>query len=214
MRITMVQLFRGCLIASIAHAIMTNVYPELAYEQSWDGTNYSIQNAAGLRGTITFENEYCIGAIRNDNSAFAGNEKHIDNITRCFPPEIVKKAYSETLQYLLVERNGVPVPSATSMFWANSTMFYFHEENVCNMKEDLKLLDKILLPERLSLSAWKEYYAMSPLSVRLLKQLYRIKAKSLFTELTLDREQLWLLPGNNINSECIESLRELKIYVP
>ena len=68
MNITKTVIFKGSLIASISHAIMTNVYPEFSYEQSWDGANCFIQDSSGIRGTITFETDYCVGAIRNENS--------------------------------------------------------------------------------------------------------------------------------------------------
>lgn len=56
-------LYKGCLTASIAHAIMTDVYPELSYEQSWDGGDHSLQDTAGMRGTLSFSDGICVGAV-------------------------------------------------------------------------------------------------------------------------------------------------------
>ena len=70
MDITRNNLFIGSLIASITHAIMTNVYPDLSYEQSWESNHYSIQNSQGLRGTISFEQEYCWPQIRASHAFF------------------------------------------------------------------------------------------------------------------------------------------------
>jgi hypothetical protein len=36
------NIWNGCILASIAHAIMVAQYPELSYEHSWDGENYNI----------------------------------------------------------------------------------------------------------------------------------------------------------------------------
>ena len=52
------DLYKGCMLAAIAHAIMTAYYPEGANEHSWDEMNYSVQDSAGTRGTITFCNIY------------------------------------------------------------------------------------------------------------------------------------------------------------
>ncbi|MEK4700189.1 hypothetical protein MKX47_11380 [Solibacillus sp. FSL R7-0668] len=61
------NLWSGCILASVAHAIMVAHYPELSYEHSWDGDNYSVVDDSGGRGTITFKDNYFVGAFRNDN---------------------------------------------------------------------------------------------------------------------------------------------------
>src|SRR5690348_9136227 len=62
------NLWEGCILASIAHAIMVAHYPELSNEQSWDDINYNIQDSSGARGTITFHPNYYAGAFRNEFS--------------------------------------------------------------------------------------------------------------------------------------------------
>lgn len=212
MNTTRTEMFRGCLIASISHAIMTNIYPDLSYEQSWDGVNYSIQNTAGLRGTITFDMDYCVGAIRNERSDLIFDNKFIQRITRKFPLEIIDKAYEETLQYLLVEREGIAVPCVTSMFWADASTIHYQEENVDNLKNDLILFSKILLPEDAAISEWKAYYDMDSSAISLLRHLYHKKIKCFAAKIELNREQKSLIPGDVINRECIEALKELNIY--
>ncbi|NQM54640.1 hypothetical protein HO404_02185 [Streptococcus suis] len=61
-------LYEGCYLASISCAVMSAKFPELSFEHSWDGTNYSVQDGFGSRGTITFQNTFCVGAFRSDNS--------------------------------------------------------------------------------------------------------------------------------------------------
>ena len=213
MNTTKPKIFRGCLIASISHAIMTNVYPELSYEQSWDGTNYSMQNTAGSRGTITFDREFCIGAIRNDASNPTVDKEFIRSITKSFPLKIVEKAYEDTLQYLLVENGRENVPCVTSMFWADDAGFYCQKENADAVKKDLILFSKILLPEEAAIDAWKEYYDMDSNTVSLLKTLYRKKEKDFASKIVLSEVQKGFIPGNVIRSECIESLKELNIFL-
>jgi hypothetical protein len=48
------SLWRGSLLASIAHAVFVARAPFLAYSQSWDGRNYSLQDSTGSYGTTAF----------------------------------------------------------------------------------------------------------------------------------------------------------------
>lgn len=213
MNITKTDILEGSLISSIAHAIMTNVYPDLAYEQSWDGKNFSIQNSSGLRGTITFEFDYCIGAIRNDNTNIVVNNSSINEYMKCFPANIFHKAYEETLQYLLLERNGNIAPYVTSMFWADDFHIYFDKSCIDNLKEDFILLKNIIQPKEIAIAEWKAYYDMSSNAIELLTNLYEIKVLDFDSEIVLDEKQKQLIPGDFINYECVESLKELNILL-
>jgi PIN domain nuclease of toxin-antitoxin system len=63
-----VQLWRGALLTTIAHAMWVTQYPELAYEVSWDGLFYSRQNTQGTYGTIAFVKNGLVGVFRDDRS--------------------------------------------------------------------------------------------------------------------------------------------------
>lgn len=39
------QLYKGCLLAAITHAVTVGEYSELNYEDSWDGFNYCMNNS-------------------------------------------------------------------------------------------------------------------------------------------------------------------------
>lgn len=212
MTITNKIIFRGCLIASISHAIMTNMYPDLAYEQSWDGKNYSIQDSANIRGTITFEKEYCVGAIRNELSRTAGNINNADKIMHSFPAKIIATARQETLQYLLNENNGKVFPDITSVFWADSESLHCEQNSVSILKEDFNLLSRIVLPQEDAFKAWQEYYEMNEKTVELIKTIVAEKEKSFDKKLFLSEEHKKYIPGNGLCIECIESLNELNIF--
>lgn len=42
------ELYQGCMFAAIIHAVLVGEYPELNYEHSWDGINYSM-NATPIK---------------------------------------------------------------------------------------------------------------------------------------------------------------------
>lgn len=213
MYVTKTDLYRGCLIASISHAIMTNVYPELSYEQSWDGVNYSIQNSAGLRGTITFENDFCVGAVQNERSGRMVGGEAIEEYMRSFPLNVVQKAYGETFQYLLLERNGVVAPYVTSIFWADLTALHYEEKLIDSLKEDFALFENIVLPEKTVIEKWKEYYDMDSKAVELMDMLYQLKAKDFLSTIELSEKQKKLIPGTYMNNQCVEALKELNIVL-
>lgn len=213
MNITKDNIFRGCLFASIAHAVMTNIYPEFSYEQSWDGLNYSIQNSSGLRGTITFENDYCVGAVRNDELSYIVGENCIREYMDSFPLNVANKATEEALQYLLLEYGGIVGPCITSVFWADSTTIHYDESCSDNIQKDFTLFDFLFQPEEKMLDFWAEYYDMDSNTVELINDLYLMKEKDFFSEIKLSEEQKMLIPGCFINDECIESLKELNIFI-
>ncbi len=211
MQVTKTDIYSGCLMASIFHAIMTNVYPELFHEQSWDGANYSIQNSSGMRGTITFEKDFCVGAIRNEMSSSIVGGESIQKCMRNFPKNVVCKAYEETLQYLLIEKKGIVAPYVTSVFWADYNTLYYEEKYIGNIKEDFALLENIVLPPKMALEKWKEYYDMDSKVIELVDILYQRKMKDFTSIIELKENQRKLIPGTCINSQCIEALKDLNI---
>ncbi len=213
MIVTKEIVLKGCLIASLSHAIMTNIYPEFSYEQSWDGINYSIQDSQGLRGTITFVDDYCVGAIRNEIAVNFDKANFATEIFRFFPQKIIDVAEQETLQYLLIRKNGSVFPFATSVFWADNNGFHFVEENLKYLQQDITLFRKIFLTTDDAVKEWQLYYDMDNNAVKLLKYLFSEKVKSLNQKIVLDETKIKLIPGNEILSECIDSLRELNIIL-
>ena len=212
MIVTKDVLFSGCLVASIAHAIMTNVYPELSYEQSWDGMNYSIQDSSGLRGTISFTTDYCVGAVRNDRGIlFIGEETRL--LMKGFPDAVLQKAKTDTLDYLLLEKHGVIQPCITSMFWADHNTIRYNREFAETFKADFKLFENMIMPKNEAIAKWRSYYGMDSNAINLLESLYSSKEGAFFERIILSKEQMSLIPHSNINMECIESLQELNIHI-
>ncbi|OUB16011.1 hypothetical protein BK708_24175 [Bacillus thuringiensis serovar yunnanensis] len=62
------QLWKGCVLNSIAHAINVAHCPDFSHESSWDGFNYNMQDSQGRQGTITFHPNYTIVCLQDVNS--------------------------------------------------------------------------------------------------------------------------------------------------
>ena len=113
-------LWEGCMLASIAHAIMTAHYPEFENEQSWDGINYSVQDSGGTRGTITFHPQYIAAAFRNERSSRLSAKEGFKEAASYFEGAggaILRLAEEEALQYLLDDVNGKTLRLITAAFW-------------------------------------------------------------------------------------------------
>jgi hypothetical protein len=52
-------------------------YSEVSNEHSWDGMNYSVQDSAGTRGTITFRQDCYIETFRFNNSERFGERNKL-----------------------------------------------------------------------------------------------------------------------------------------
>ena len=205
------QIFSGCLFSSIAHAIMTNKYPLLSYEQSWDHDNYSVKNEL-IEFTIFFNAEYCVGAIRNNKSILAYGEE-INRLVDDFPKDSKKFLVEEVLQYLLEYKDNEIVPVISSVFYCDNKRLHFTSVNNSIIDEDIQNFLLYCSPVKKLQDYWKQYYDMTDDNIRLLILLYENKMKSLKNSIHLTQSQKDLIPGDIIREECIESMKELNIYM-
>lgn len=207
------KLFNGCLISSISHAIMTNVYPDLAFEQSWDNNNFSIRSCEGIRGTITFLENKCVGAIRNENrKVWYGFDDILERIKH-FPEELVNLAKTETLLYLLDNDGDRVAPAVTSMFYCDSNSLRWASNNSHTFSEDFHIFTPCCLNHHEAIAHWVDYYDMDQHAIELLNYLLNVKAICPQKRIFLHSYLVQLIPGSSINKECLESLSELDIYV-
>ncbi len=210
-RITSAKLFRGCMISSIAHAIMMNVYPEFAYEQSWDGHCFSMQDGSGARGTISFYKNLCVGAIRNEKSFLYYNNDIEQKLMSKWSETVKTLARKDALQYVLDEQDGIVQPVVSTMFWAGKCRCSI--ANSKNCKDDWELFYPLLLSKSKAIAYWGEYYEMDSSSIRLLCELVNLKGNDLYKQIHLNDEQIKLLPSSCILKECIDSFQEIGIYM-
>lgn len=205
------DLYKGCMLAAIAHAIMTACYPEGANEHSWDEMNYSVQDSAGTRGTITFCDNYCVGAFRDDSI------RPIEDIEEYFkyaPDTLKNLAKEEALQYLLDDVNGKTAPSITTAFWAMNDEFFSIDEFDEFMEKGGFLLENHIMSLDDAIEAWKEYYDMTEEQCNLLKKLYDKKIKYPSQKLVLTKEEMEAINSNDEEGmeESEISFNEIGIY--
>lgn len=212
------QLFKGCILASIAHAIMVAHYPELSHEHSWDGMNYNLQDSAGIRGTITFTPKFCAAAFRNDHSERINSGGDIKEAIAYFtgaPEEVIKLAEEETLEYLLGDVGGKTIPLITTGFWGIGEDLFTIDTYDEMLKNGGSILERQVLPINQGITAWKEYYAMSSKQTKLLTHIYERKIIDPQKELILTRDEIKLIGTNDKAGlkESMDSFREMSIIL-
>ena len=205
----MEQLWQGCILASIAHAIMVAHYPELSNEHSWDGINYNIQDSEGARGTITFNSKYCVGAFRNDNS---DRIKTINNVKQArdyfvvAPKEVVNLAENEALKYLLENVDGKAVPIITTAFWGVEENIFTIDSTEDMYNNGAFLLERQLMDLDSSIESWAEYYDMSLQQRDLLKIIFKKKINEKAGDIILSEDEI-----QQIGTSDIKGLEESRI---
>lgn len=212
------ELWKGCMLVSIAHAIMVAHYPELANENSWDGINYSVQDSAGTRGTITFHPEFCVGAFRNDHSdriELVGNKEHAKEYFIGAPKSVIEIAEEETLQYLLDDVNNEVYPVITTAFWGNDEGF-FTIDSLDDMYDNGGFILEIQTMDiESSIEALIEDYEMTENQVKLLKKIFNKKINENHSQIILSKEDIKLIELDSPEglAESKESFSEINIIL-
>lgn len=211
----------GAMLASIAHAIFTCRCPNLSYEQSWDGYNYSVQDSAGSRGTISFVEAGFVAAFFLDESGRNPFRSRViyspDDLFAGIPDELRRLAEEETLQYLLEDFDGRSVPLATAAFWGDgsSRLICSADPWDVTLAHGAHLVDRQLLDMESALASWTTEFELHPWEVTLVRKLYDRRAVGKVRSITVDLTDRELLKrsaaGDEGWKECRESLAEVGI---
>jgi hypothetical protein len=207
------SLWDGCILASIAHAIMVAHYPELSYEHSWDGINYSVVDSSGGRGTITFNNKYCVGAFRNENVNRTEFSTAIDFFKEA-PQEVLELAKNETLEYLLEEgEDGMSIPSITTAFWGDADNIISIDNIVRLIQYGGYLLERQLMEYEAAVESWRDYYEMTNVQIDLLESIYARKIKRPDAKIILTKREIEMIGTDDPEglSESNTSFEEIGI---
>ncbi len=217
------QLWEGCVQGSVAHAIFTARAPDFSFTHSWSENNYSVNNASGCRGTISFQitnGISFVGAFFDENSnknpfkngGFICTDELFSNL----PRSLAKLGRNETLEFLLQVWEGKTVPIITSLFWGNETKtecFGGHEDFLQNGG---RIVCKEMFPPSDSLELWCEEFELSDVELHHVKNLFsRRMTTNKDAEVYLTPEELKFLEEISVGDEgfslCLESLEELRI---
>lgn len=204
------KLYQGCMFAAIIHAVLVGEYPELNYEHSWDGFNYSMNNSQGCRATLTFHPQYVI-AVFQDRQKINLNKNVYDYLNN-MPADILKIAEEESLQYVLQDINGEVRPVITAAFWGTWDELFSNQDWSGILDNGGYIIENQLLSHQNSLMRWDDYYGLDDGQMNLVESLFERKIIKAETDIYLNAEEVKNLHGEI--EECVESLRELNIFLP
>lgn len=210
------KLKKGCILASVVHAIMLSKYPELSNEYSWDNMNYSVQDSMGTKTTITFLDNKVVAAFQKYQSIDSLNyNKHsIEKIFKYADQSIINIAETETLSYLLEDLDGTVLPYISTAFWYQDKSVFSNDNYENLIEKGMDIIEIQLLDIENGLKAWEDYYEMNEIEINLSKRLFN-KRISHDKKIILTKEEtdiLFELAGENID-ECEESLNEISMYL-
>lgn len=213
----------GCVLASIAHAISNARFPSMSYEQSWDGSNYNIQDSAGSRATIAFDAMRFVGIAFYRNSTrnpwLSNNVTDVDYLLQGMPSDMTYLARVEALQYLLQEYDGKAIPMATAAFWGDGMEPHVRAAEPWDsaVAHGLCLLRRQLLSMEEGLREWSTENDFSDAESSLLRNLYARKLRAGRQEvyLTMSESELvqTIATDEEGLEECRKSLAEIGIHL-
>lgn len=207
-------LYEGCYLAGISCAVMSAKFPELSFEHCWDGINYSVQDGFGSRGTVTFQDNFCVCAFRSDNSERLSKFYPYTHYFENCPSRILRLAEEEVLQYLLDENNGVILPVITACFWSNGNKLESNDswDDIFSNGGD------ILIPQlssfEIGLEHWKNYYEMDLEELNLVVRIFKERVANPNRDIRLvDDVEILARYGLEGLSEAKQLLESMRIYL-
>ena len=205
------RLWRGTVLATVAHAIGVAANPLFSYELSWDGINYSRQNSQGTRGTVTFAQGATVAVFRDESSVRipgrSSNEYDLNWFFRGMPEDLMLLAHREALQYMLDEYEGKESPTITAAFWGDTNILTSAEPWAEVFSHGAHLLRTELTEVEAAMSEWAGYHDMSEVQSDLLRALYTRRIQELDLEIVIGKQEYAVLTSEG--ADGIEESREL-----
>lgn len=190
---------------------MTNRYPEFAYEQSWTAGCFSTIRDSCIRGTVTFCDGFCVGAVRNDRKRSVAGRRIPKAMLKGFPPAAAETLQQKTFPFLLLKGVFRPRPVISGAFWCDRDGVRFSPGAEADFAE--------LFPGLFSLQRavdWcRDIFELdedSPV-LKLAASLTRRKLEDPAAPILLTAEERACIPGEDICPECAESLAELRVFL-
>jgi hypothetical protein len=206
-----VQLYSGCLLASIAHAVHVCQNPDFSYTKSWEGSNYSVQDSMGTFGTISFTEHGCLGAFRDESCSrdpYSNPERYDIEVYLGGMPEGVRAdCEAITLTYLLDDLGNTTQPVITTAFWEENGELKSNDiwEDIVAYGGHAIRIE--CLPIEEAIREWETEYALSHALVELTANVYAKKIASAGGSVTLTEAEYQTLLASSVPPEGIVESR-------
>ena len=182
------QFRQGAYLWTIAHAIWIARNPLLAYEVSWDGDVFLLNNSMGARGAIRFGEPFVavFSDVKSRRNPY--RTQHDYTWQSCFkraPDVVFDVAFSDPLQYMLDDYEGEATPIITTAIWSDNGQLASDDEWNEVVRHGGWLMKPYLASFGSALKQIAENYEFSaelPLLTRLYKRRIAQKADILVSE--------------------------------
>jgi len=203
----------NCILDAIVHALQNCIYPYFDYEKSWCDSNFSIINSEGTRATITFKSSYIVIGIRSDGIKNYYGDSDDNPLVKFAPQNVRDIATQQTLQYLLVERNDITIPTISAFLWIYDSKAVSFQSYSELMNSGLETIDYLLFGKDKLMDYWKEYYEINENQINFAFEMYNGYTNSITDSFTIRKETIEERYGHMVTRECIESFSEIGILV-
>ena len=200
------EIYKKCLYASIAYAVMVGKYYLLSEEINWDGSNYLTQNMEGGKAVFAFTEKLLVCAIQNEKDFITGEKNISKLLLEASNKELIDVSKSEIFPYFLLDDEEA---SVTAVFWESNDAFL----SCIDEKELMEKTDNILLPYLYEMEDcvkyWKNYYEASDMQMDFIYDLFERKlseSKFSLTDSDLQKLKSWF--GDNVNY-CEQAFQEI-----
>jgi hypothetical protein len=214
------RLWPGAVLGTIAHSFWVAANPDFANEQSWDKSNYSVQDSQGTRGTVTFAGDDVVAAFRDENSPRSPFRSGLQYDLRAYfegiPDGLYALAEKEALQYVLDEYEGKTVPVITAAFWGEGDRLTAAEPWKDVVANGAHLLNTQLMDPDEAMEEWVSAYELTGEQAGLMRSLFDRKTKDPQGTITLNDDEVAVLTagGNDGETEARELLAGIGIDWP
>lgn len=213
MCLTQSLLYKNVLFASISHAVMTNILPDLSYEQSWDGSHYGFQDICSTTGVISFYSDYCICAVRNDEHKSLEVCQTLESMKDYLTNEQFDEFVHNTLQYMQCGPDPKQMKiTAIALIDPSGVRHWSAEGTERNIYEDIP--PGFWESENQCKDFWRDYYDMDSAIINLISEIVEQRVIVQDKRMVILSEHLTnQIPGNELCVECIQSFSELNIQI-
>ena len=203
------ELYRKCIFASIAHAVMVGKYDLLIDEISWDGNNYLFQNMEGTRGVFSFSDMMVVCGLLNEAQYIMGLSLIFEKLIDSTDDELTSIVKEEILPYFFVDDNGRP--GLTALFWSRNENFFSLSSEEGIMKNSSSILLPYLYELDDAKKYWRDYYEADEEQMNLVNFLF--EKKMLSSSFSLDEDIVKKLVGwfGEKHILCRQALAEIGI---
>lgn len=212
------RLWRGSILASIAHAVYQAAEPS-DWSVAWDGDAYVRNDGSGTRGAVVFENRAVVGTFCDGQSARApwrsDVQYDLDHYLGTVPTPLRPLA-ERAAGYFIYTYDGTDAPAITAIFWSDGERLTAAEpwREVVEYGAHILTIESLPTDEAV-LRALQEDLELSPTQIGLVKTLYerRMAAPTVPVVLSPSERRLLFAEGDAGRDESRSLLADVGIIL-